>query len=231
MIPKQEFFKIAADQISDDSAEVLLSKSFGSGYFVCIEKECAIVDEEFDDLARLPNFITDLDSFYNLELFINSSYSNGFKQGQKELRENINFLIGGINKTEIKLDDIRFYSEEERNFLRLFEKNLKNKTLTPFDSKKYGTVYFASIDGKSAFMNDQQIIVLLPDFIKTEDDFSLFLKYLNKFYSKGFEDGQNELKANLGNLLGFASKRTVDLKVDVLHNRLNDLPENLFRQA
>lgn len=226
MVSEKNFFDLAEQKLSKGESDTVSSKIFGTGYFITIKNECAIIQEEFDCITRLPYFITDLISFLALEEFIDSSYKNGFQKGHEELQKNINLLLNGIKKNQIQLDEVSFYSDESIKFLRIFDKNLKNKTLKQFKSEEYGEVFFISVDGESVFINKEQKILSLPDFIKNEDDFSSILKYLNNAYSKGFKDGENELRNNLGKLLGFASKKSVDKKVDILHNRLDNFFKN-----
>lgn len=96
-------FKNLAGKQLDSSSEVSIeSNIYGHGYFVVIDGKSAIVDQEFDGIARLPSFVIDYKTFLEFNKEMERAHSHGKREGKQELKNELGNLLGFAKKDYVE---------------------------------------------------------------------------------------------------------------------------------
>lgn len=115
MVSENQFYSVAEQKLEDHTEmKVICCVRGHSGYLVCINHECTIVDDEFDGLERLPSFIETEDAAKKYLAKLNVAYMQGKEDGKSTLKSELGSLLGFAKKEYVDYLDVRTNEKLDR---------------------------------------------------------------------------------------------------------------------
>lgn len=114
MVSSKQFYE-ASDQICGDKDGYVSCPGFRTtGILICIDGECAIVDDEFDGILRLPEFITSEKSARLYLQNMDVAFKAGKEEGADSLRKQLSGLLGLATREYVDISDARIQRQLEK---------------------------------------------------------------------------------------------------------------------
>lgn len=107
MVPEKQFYTLAEEVLGVNDAFVSSPVPGYTGVLVCIDNECAIVDDELDSLTRLPKYILNDDAARSYIQSLNRAFREGEKSGIESLKKQLAGLLGFATKDYVDYLDER----------------------------------------------------------------------------------------------------------------------------
>ncbi len=108
MIADEEFYSKCEEDMKELKAPMVISLNHHlQGYFVQINESCAIVDEEFDFVTRLPKYLKNRKDTESYIKNMDVAFNNGKLRGKKELQRDLRVLLAVPSESYVDHIDSR----------------------------------------------------------------------------------------------------------------------------